>query len=161
MKTSALFCLACILVVSVIQPVSSLSSTPGESQRATSQPDYSPSSRRAVEGFPEARAETTVASADTAALDVVPLPPCQSEAGFAYPNGAVLHRTRTDSDRGCCELGREEYTDCGSWYRNSRTRQCILNSNIPNKRNWGGETLQEEAPFRQLFTTYLIVCSWE
>ena len=137
MKSSALFCLSCILVFSLIQSVSSLFSTLGESRRPTSQPDSSPSSSRAVEDFPEAGTGETLASAGTAALDVVPLPPCQSEARVAYPNGAVLHRTRTDSDRECCELCRDEYTDCGSWYRNSRTRRCILNSDIPNRRNWG------------------------
>ena len=137
MKPAALFCFSCILIFSLVQSVSPLSSTLRESRRPRSQPDSIPSSSPAVKGFPEATTEETVSSAGTAALDVVPLPPCQSEARVAYPNGAVLHRTRTASDRACCELRRDDYTDCGSWYRNSRTRRCILNSDIPNKRNWG------------------------
>ena len=137
MRPAALFCLSCILVFSLIQSTSFLSSTPGESRRPWSRPDSNPFSSPAVEGFPEATTERAVASAGTAVLDVVPLPPRQSEAGFAYPNGAVLLRTTTASYRECCELCRDDYTDFGSWYRNSRTRRCIPNSDIPNKRNWG------------------------
>lgn len=56
--------------------------------------------------------------------------PCLYSKGVIYKSTQVLLETETDSQFGCCNLCRK--TDlCVSWYRNPKSKKCVLNSDLP------------------------------
>eukprot|EP00210_Caulerpa_lentillifera_P009302 g8867.t1 len=55
---------------------------------------------------------------------------CISVPGAVYKGGKVIHDTETKDEEECCQLCRES-DKCISWWRNSKTKRCVLNSDYP------------------------------